>query len=433
MSDFDVDVCVIGGGVAGLRAARDLSSAGLAVCLIEARERLGGRILTESSDLQPDLPIELGAEFIHGKHPDLYGYCVERGFRLTEMSGRSYRDSGHGLMPVSDEHDNRIGSMLSSPDLAATDRPFSEYLIGRQEDQETKTWLRSYVEGFNAADSSRIGTWALLHQEMAEERIDGDGAWRLESGFMTLIDSLRKQLPASTSIFLNTVARRIVWRPGSVHVEGLTHESETKSVHAKAAIITVPLGVLQKRGRTSEIVFDPEPRYFRRLDQLAMGDAVRLNLLFSEPVWQTVAPDAGFMLSHEEHFPTWWPRTVGNGYLLTGWSGGPKASRLPVQSADNLLDLALRTLSKLFQQDGRQLRSKLESVHYHDWRSDPYSCGSYSYVTAGAFAFSQEIAQPVERTLWFAGEAMALDGYWGTVHGAIESGRRAATQVLSMI
>jgi monoamine oxidase len=352
---------------------------------------------------------------------------------LTEVRGQSYRDSGDGLKPVSDDDDDRIGSILSSPDLAASDRSFSEYLEHRQEAQETKTWLRSYVEGFNAADASCIGTWALLHQQMAEERIDGDRAWRLNFGFMSLVDSLRQQLPASTSILLNTVAKQIVWRPGCVHIEGLTQESETKSVHTKAAIITVPVGVLQKRDQNSAIVFDPEPRYFRQLNQLLMGEAVRLNLLFSEPVWETTAPNAGFILSLQEHFPTWWPRTSGDGYLLTGWSGGPKASRLPVHSTDHLLDLALGTLSKLFRQNGRQLRSKLQSVHYHDWHSDPYSCGAYSYVRAGAFAFSQEIARPIEQTLWFAGEAMALDGYWGTVHGAIESGRRAATQILSTI
>ena len=102
---------------------------------------------------------------------------------------------------------------------------------------------------------------------------------------------------------------------------------------------------------------------------------------------------------------------------------------LPVQSPEELLSLALQTLSRLLKKEESDLRSKLESAHYHDWHSDPFSLGAYSYVGAGGFAFSQQIAAPVENTIWFAGEAVSPPGYWGTVHGATESGRKAAEAV----
>jgi monoamine oxidase len=80
----------------------------------------------------------------------------------------------------------------------------------------------------------------------------------------------------------------------------------------------------------------------------------------------------------------------------------------------------------------RDLRTYLRSSHYHDWQSDPFSRGAYSYVPAAALPAADAMSQPVDQTLYFAGEHTAIDGHWGTVHGALASGARAATQLLSM-
>ncbi|HXE15557.1 MAG TPA: FAD-dependent oxidoreductase, partial [Bryobacteraceae bacterium] len=180
------------------------------------------------------------------------------------------------------------------------------------------------------------------------------------------------------------------------------------------------------------IVFSPEPELLRNLSLLDPGWAMRLNLVFSEPVWEDAAPDAGFLFSEQERFPVWWTRTGGDGYILTGWNGGPKAAALAKASQDELLQTGLQTLSILIGRKVNDLASKLESVHYHNWHTDPFSAGSYSYVTADGFEFSQTVGRPVENTLWFAGEAMASEGYWGTVHGALASGRRAAAEILAL-
>lgn len=160
---------------------------------------------------------------------------------------------------------------------------------------------------------------------------------------------------------------------------------------------------------------------------------MRLNFVFSEPVWSDAAPNAGFIFSHRDNFPTWWTRQSTNHHLLTGWNGGPKAIALAGLSKEELTNLGLETLSALLKRSHADLLAKLESVHYHDWHSDPYCAGSYSYVTAGGFEFSQRAALPIENTIWLAGEAFASDGHWGTVHGAIGSGQRAASQMLELI
>jgi monoamine oxidase len=425
MRTHETDICVIGGGAAGLTAAWRLASDGPHVLILEARERLGGRIHTRSVPGHPDLAIELGAEFVHGRHPALYGFCKQNDLPLSEMGGISYRDSGQGFKPL-DENNDVTGGLLSSPRLAHKDEPFSEFLESSDLDTEHRNRVKSFVEGFNAADSTRIATRALYHQQMAEKRIEGDRSWRLPHGYSTVVNALQKRLPGGVEILLSAVVKKIAWQTGSVRLDAHASDGDSIQVKARAAIVTVPLGVLLAK----HIEISPEPEIFRNLNLLSPGNAVRLNLLFQEPIWEQAAPNAGFLLSREPYFPTWWPRRGSSGYLLTGWSGGPKAAKLPTQSLDDMTDLALGTLAKLLHTSRGHLRSKLESAHFHDWQSDPFSRGAYSYVNAGGFEFSQKIASGIEKTLWLAGEAIASDGNWGTVHGAIASAECAAEELL---
>jgi monoamine oxidase len=429
MRTFATDVCVVGAGAAGLTAAWHLASNGQAVVLLEARERMGGRIHTRFTTGYPDLAVELGAEFVHGRHPSLYDLCKHNNLPLAEMGGVTYRDSGQGLKPAN-ENSDAAAALLSSPQMARNDEPFSAFLERSTVAAGDRSWVKSFVEGFNAADYTQISTRALYHQQMAEQRIQGGRAWRFPHGYATVIDVLKKRIPANTEILLATVVKKLNWKPGHVRIEARTDDGEPVQVEARAAIMTVPLGVLLARDANSRIAISPEPEIFGKLKLLSPGSAVRLNLIFREPVWERAAPDGGFLLSQEPNFPTWWPRPASSGYLLTGWSGGPKAARLPAKSRDEMTDLALSTLAKLLHAGYEELRSKLESAHFHDWRSDPFSRGAYSYVTPGGFEFSQKISSGIEQTLWLAGEAMASDGNWGTVHGAIASGQRASEELL---
>ncbi|MGA8594757.1 MAG: NAD(P)/FAD-dependent oxidoreductase [Bryobacteraceae bacterium] len=425
---LDADVIVAGAGVAGLAAASELSSAGKSVLLIEARNRTGGRILTEFTERHPDLAIELGAEFIHGCHPTLYEFSRNEGIELSEVSGTSYRQSDGRLLSL-DNAAEGFWDVLNSPDLARQDIAFSEFIQNASISDRNKMWTTWFVEGFNGAFADRISTKALYHQQQAEDRIDGENSWRIDSGYISLVMIYERRVRQSAQLLLDTTIRAIDWGRGSVRVNAISREGQI-SANSKAAIITVPLGVLLGKSPEAAIAFSPEPEIYRDLRLLDPGWAMRLSLVFSEPVWADAAPGASFIFSPSDRFPTWWTRPSTSGHLLTGWNGGPKAAALAGLNKDELVDAAFITLSALLGRDAADLKSKLESAHYHDWHNDPYSAGSYSYVTAGGFDFAQRASQPVEDTLWFAGEAMASDGYWGTVHGAIESGRRAASDLL---
>jgi monoamine oxidase len=171
----------------------------------------------------------------------------------------------------------------------------------------------------------------------------------------------------------------------------------------------------------------PEPsNSLAVIHNLAMGTATRITLVFRERFWEPSSPKLSFLFAQQGTPPTWWTSAPNPSPTLTGWVAGPRALRVP--SGAVLKDQALVTLSTIFNRD--DLAALLASFHTHDWQSDPHSLGAYSYAPAGALDASDELAAPVESTLYFAGEHTDTTGHWGTVHAALRSGLRAAAQIL---
>jgi monoamine oxidase len=172
---------------------------------------------------------------------------------------------------------------------------------------------------------------------------------------------------------------------------------------------------------------------------MAMGSVVRVTLLFTSKFWQQPEPTLAhlsFLFASEEMPATWWTAEPDVAATITGWIGGPKAAvflqRVAARGgSDALLVECLSTLARIFGRSSEELRRLLLSWHSHDWQHDEFAMGAYSYAPAGAIDASQRMTEPVEQTLFFAGEHTDITGHWGTVHGAIRSGIRAAGQVLA--
>jgi monoamine oxidase len=150
-------------------------------------------------------------------------------------------------------------------------------------------------------------------------------------------------------------------------------------------------------------------------------------LLFATPFWEQKPEfaNAAFFYSLMPVFPTWWKRLSPGVPVLTGWSAGPAAARLTGLSEAEIISRAVGTLEKIVGLPTSEVRS----AFFHDWQSDPFSRGAYSYVPSGSLPAREILAQPVMDALYFAGEA-TISGHSATVHGAIASGRRAARQIL---
>ena len=422
---------MIGAGMAGLAAARLLSGSGRRVAIVEARDRVGGRILT----VHGETPIELGAEFVHGLPVSSWKLVHEASLPTYELAGEQY--CYETALDKCGKEWNQTFGVLRHMDAwlehqpAGFDCSFQQYLDQAILPAAVAERAAGYVEGFNAADRRRIGVAALVRQQRAEDAIESDRIFHITSGYDSLPRYLcDRTLAAGAVLHLQCEVTQISWSRGSVRVEGRTG-ADTFACQAPQAVIALPLGVLQ----AGQVRFDPAiPMMTRGISAMAMGPAARISLLFKQLFWQSRAPDLGFLFVRPLRIATWWTTHPNQVPLLTAWTGGAAAAaRLASSNAIGKAafeEIALEDLSTVFSMSVRDLRANVLSSHYHDWQSDPLSRGAYSYALAGGLTAADAMTQPVDQTLYFAGEHTANDGHWGTVHGALASGERAAAQLL---
>ena len=413
-----------------------MSGAGRHVVIVEARQRIGGRIFTIH---QPDLalPIELGAEFIHGEVEETFGIVDAAGLLAYELSDDHWSVRGGKWERVDDFWEKMSGVFARV--RSGRDRSFADFLRAQRAlSPQLKQMATGFVEGFNAAHADRISALAM--------RDEGDGddfrQFRIANGYDAVTAWMHAGLdPDRVSIRLGTAATEIAWRRGEVTVhtnvgrvlnpsaaeggrfaaaDGLrTHP--TSILRARKAIITVPIGVLKA---PDAIRFTPELRDKQRaLDRTEIGHVVKIILRFRERFWD----DFNFVHSDDSHFPTWWTMAPARAPLMTGWAGGHAADRLLAEG--HIIERGIESLAAVLGVPRRRVASKLDAVHTHDWQADPFSRGAYSYAGVGGSNAYRALAKPVANTLFFAGEATS--DQTGTVAGAIASGRRAARQILA--
>jgi monoamine oxidase len=426
----DLDVIVIGAGAAGLAALAELERAGKRVICFEARDRIGGRIFTLHDPLCA-IPIELGAEFVHGRPPEIWDLVRDRRLALYDCIEKTLHIANG---KIEQQHDAwvLVGEILDKMKHRAADgadESFDEFLASLDEPAEAKEWARGFIEGFNAAHAKRVSIKALAAESEASDEIDGDRTFRIMNGYDAVAGALLGG--GTAAVRLNSIVEGIGWSPGSIsaHVRSAISD-EVTTFRAKHAVITVGLGTLQ----TGALRFDPQPtQNLQAARQLCLGQVVRIVMRFRKPVWTENAEfaEAGFLLSKAPVFPTWWSTLPVRVPVLTAWSAGPKADALAALDRADVIARALTHLAQITGISEYRLKAELEQAYMHDWATDPFSRGAYSYVPKGASDARRRLAAPVENTLFFAGEAAEFEGHAATVHGAIISGRRAAKQVLA--
>lgn len=417
------DVVIIGAGAAGLTAARDLSDAGVRVLLLEARDRIGGRILTHHT---PNYPVELGAEFIHGRRTETFELVKEAGLRVAEMKWKMARRKGNQW--VQDDpmmHD--VDKLFAKMRLDQPDQSFQEFLDHVDADPEIKRQGMRFVEGFHAADPRRISVHSLVINNQAEAEGDFDRQYRFADGYDSLVKSLSDRIHwKSCELKLNTTVTEIAWARGKVTLK----TAAGPEFQARRAVLAVPLSLL-KSGRLG---FSPALREKEKaLSLLEMGPVERVSLCFRGRFWEQKEElkDVSFVVTDDPDFPTWWSSNPLPFPMLTGWAAGPYAKALAGLTEEQRIDRALQSLGQILDLDAASLRSEFEQGFSHDWQSDPLSCGAYSYALVGGSRAGRDLGAPVADTLFFAGEATDSEGNNGTVHGAIASGKRVAREVLA--
>jgi monoamine oxidase len=418
-------VIIIGAGAAGLMAGRELARAGNEAIILEARNRLGGRIYPLDED-DFGYPAQGGAEFVHGSAPLTHALAHEAGLTLAPRQGEVWRlqgatlSRGTGLAREMELVQRKLKDLKQDITIAQ----FLDTYFSDPSHSMLRQSIKRMVEGYDAADPRLASAFALRDEWMA----DGFGLnMRIEEGYGALIAFLESQCKAhGAQIQLNAEVETIDARndQATVICRNGVHPHEAESV-----LVTVPVPLL------SPITFRPsQPRKVEAARNIGFGGVIKIILRFRTRWWlnsRGVDLSKMFVLRSEEAVPVWWTQYPQAHPVLTGWLSGPKVATYIDMSSDEILDVALISLANCLDKSITKVKHQLVTANIVNWAADRYARGAYTYATLDTAAARKELAKPVNGTVFFAGEALHAGTEMGTVEAALASGVVAAANVVA--
>lgn len=415
-------VLIVGAGMAGLAAGQMLMERGFDVTILEASQRMGGRIWT---DYSLGIPFDLGASWIHGiEHNPIkeLAHQFRARYVLTDFNHAFFMKQNKKVVApemfetVCQYFDECIEKAITLAKQAPQDMSIYSALEKIQPLEKIDlaikdvwSWilkrLTLYYNGENTDLSARF-----LHEE---QEFSG-GNFIVYDGYQTIINGLAKPC----SIMLNQEVKKITLLPNEVQVT--TNQGTEK---CDAILLTVPLNVL----KNNLIVFEPDLPTEKKesLNNLKMGLLNKIGLKFSKMFWPNeyttfLYPAVAKQITTFINYGHVWDVPV-----LTAYVGGDQAHELEQFSDKDIIHFAIEGLKNLL---GEHVPTP-EKYLLTRWQHNPYSLGSYSYFPVGAVGNDMDIlAKPIEDRIFFAGEATIRKNY-ATTHGAYLSGIREAIKI----
>lgn len=423
---FMNDIIIIGGGAAGLMAARTLSKKGKSVIVLEARDRIGGRIHTINGEGFSQ-PVETGAEFMHGELPVTMKLMQEAKVSYRRGEGKMWSiEKGH--LEQGGSFDDNWEELISELKKLNHDMPIAEFLntrFGGKEYTDMRESISRFVQGFDAADPAKASSLSLLEEWTSNEDLTG---YHIEGGYSQLMNFLQKEsLNQSVAFHLSEEVKEIKWQKNNVTV--ITFIG--KEFNASKVLITIPPAVLNAK----TVGFIPEvPDHSNAIDKIETGGVIKFLAEFNEAYWEDKntslrqMPHLHFLFT-DATIPTWWSQLPSTHPLLTGWLSGPVTNTV-TKSEEELKQDAIISLAYILNCSEDELKSKLKSLKVINWLQDPLSKGAYAYRTIDTSEAMKVLSKPIEETIYFAGEAYYDGSEMGTVEAALACGEQRAIEML---
>ncbi|MDQ7028027.1 MAG: NAD(P)/FAD-dependent oxidoreductase [Anaerolineae bacterium] len=417
-------VLIIGAGASGIAAASRLKKAGFDVTILEARNRIGGRIWTDYETAH--YPIELGAEFIHGSEVVTWQLLKQHHLKtnkaLKDKQIYVHLNNTVGKLDklVPDDWEDDIWESAEDwLDRGESDTSLRQMLDSEKWLTPQHSEIAKLVNNFYAcdygADLSMLGFYGLLEASY-EGDSDEEGDFRVKKGYTALIEKMAENL----DIRLNTPVLSIDYSSNGVTISDKNKVTYT----ADKVLVTLPLGILQ----SGDVEFLPNlPQYkIKAIHGIGVGKVNKVILGFNEPFWKK---KMAAVYTHLDSQIWWRPgfEHESSGSVLTALMGGDSGARYSEMSEQEAIDAALGDLCQIF---GKEAQKAYRWGRFINWGTDPYSKMGYSYNPVGVVGLRKVLAENIAEKVYFAGEATNTIRP-ATVHGAIESGWRAADEMIA--
>ena len=419
-------IIIVGAGAAGLITAYELSKQNIKVIVLEAADRLGGRINT-CVDNGFSMPVELGAEFVHGNLPVTLNLLKQAGLKYKQVKGKML-NMKKGMLETANNYDDHWDEAIKKMKALKSDMPLSEFLIKFFNDDKyvhLRNSVKGFAEGFDLADVAKASTLSLYNEWVHEENI----SYRIDGGYQQLINYLESECKKNGCvIYNNCCVKKINWSNNEVNIITMC----SRYFKADKIVITVPLSALQSdKNDINYIEFTPViDEYLKAAKRIGFGTVIKILCEFKEAFWEDVKKNTGFVFSNEK-IPVWWTQLPDKNAVLTGWFGGTKALDLKTATDEELLSLSLESLSAAFALDVDVLQKKLRAYKIVNWANIEHINGGYSYNYVGSVEAKKILQQQIGETIFFAGEAIYEGISEGTVEAAFVSGKQAALKILN--
>jgi monoamine oxidase len=412
-------VIIIGGGICGLYAAK-LLAAHCNVTILEANDRLGGRIW----DMQESgfsAVVKRGAEFIHGNAELSFSLLKEAGIDYKEVDGKMYTLHA-GAIKETDffiEGWDELLQNMKGVNIDITLHEFLDYYFKEDKYAELRRQVMRYAEGYDIADPDKVSVMTLYNEWSADEV-----TYQLSAGYGALVEHLVQQCKMlGVTIHTDKIVKQINWKDNKVTI---VTEDESE-FDAKKAIVTVPLGVLQKRNERASIEFSPTlDMHIAAAQKIGFGSVVKAVLEFKQPFWDT---EAAFIFG-DQLFQTWWTQMPYESNMLTGWAGGGKAKELSNFTEEELEGVALSSVAEIFGKPLAELKKNLKAIKITNWQQYEFSDGAYSYPTPATKEARAVLNTPASDTIYFAGEALFNGSFSGTVEAALLTAKSTSEHIM---
>jgi monoamine oxidase len=427
------DVVIIGAGMAGLAAAQRLQAAGKTVLVLEARDRIGGRAVSDNTTF-PGVSVDLGAQWFHqSANNALLTYARNNGYMLTRdnfpflyyQSSRTPADAGTTLA-VGLEFDEVLGEITGRGQQAAAGTLPDVSAAAASAASSGDQWYQlasALVGPLAAADTlgnlsaQDLYNISVPSQPTPDETFGGDTL--IQSGLGNFVASFATGLP----INLQTPVTSVRWGSGT----RVTLQTSNGPVTAAAVIVTASMGVLA----AGRIAFSPAlpGAYLSAIAGLPMGTLDKIALGFSRDVFGVEMNTRVMPLQDQVNTPMVMAKLWGSNVGLC-LVGGPQAAALEGTGTSGMADFALSQMESLF---GSDVRSAYTGTAIATrWQADEWSLGSYSHASPGGAAGRTQLATPINNQIFFAGEALSVNSAQ-MLHGAYATGLTAAGQVLAAL